>query len=98
MSLIQKLFSATAMLAAAWIICSNWYCVVLAIVKRRHSSWVPVLGGGVGCLGCYLSPCEFLHTSWWLPLLLDWGCVPGLTYSLFCFLFFILPEARRGKK
>lgn len=59
----------------------NWAVVWQGIVKRKHSSWVPLVGGLVGVAGLFIVPLDRLHSYWWVPLILDWGCVPGLLHS-----------------
>jgi hypothetical protein len=59
----------------------NWYCVLLFAIKRKYCSWIPLIGGVLGSVGFYLSPFDLLHGHWWIPLILDWGSVPGLTYT-----------------
>lgn len=36
----------------------------------------PLLGGVAGSLACWLAPAPAMATLWWLPLLLDLGCLP----------------------
>lgn len=47
-------------------------------------SWVPLVGGASGVAGLLLLP----HALPWLlvlsPLVLDWGCVPGLLHAALC--------------
>lgn len=57
-------------------------------VRRRSVSAVPLICGLIGCLGFYLSPDPSVARLWWLPFLLDWGCVPLLTEcAVFWFLW-----------
>ena len=74
------------------VIIYNWYCVLLFLLKRRHSSWIPLLGGLSCCLGCYLSPCEAISSYYLLPVILDWEA-PGL---LFTCIFVFVPPTTRG--
>jgi len=93
--MIQNLFSVFALIVAGWVICCNWSCILVYLLKGKHSSWVPILGGGLGCLGCVLSPYAVLNKLWWVPLLIDWGCVPGLSVSL---VFLAVLFIRRRKR
>lgn len=52
------------------------------IRKVRTPSWIPLIGGLVGALAFRILPVPFLNAFWWLPLLLDTGCLPGLLYTL----------------
>lgn len=51
--------------------------------KQSTASWIPLLGGVFGTISLAVLPLpEFKH-FWWLPLLLDYGCLPGLTQTVF---------------
>jgi hypothetical protein len=68
------------LLASLWISITNWRCVVVAITRQQHVSWVPLFGGILGTAGCLMTTNATLNSLWWLPLLVDWGCVPGFTH------------------
>src|SRR5215510_895806 len=53
---------------------------------RKASSWIPLLGGSCGALALAISPVPQSSLLWWLPLLLDWGSVPGLLYPIILYL------------
>jgi hypothetical protein len=55
---------------------------------KIHNSWVPLIGGVSGILGALVSPVETIRHLWWLPLLLDFGCIPGFLYTLVVLLFY----------
>jgi Na+-driven multidrug efflux pump len=59
----------------------NWMTVWAAIFRGKHSSWVPLVGGLFGVLGVRLLPIARLHSYWGLPLILDYGSLPGLLYT-----------------
>jgi len=52
------------------------------IRKKETSSWIPLLGGLSGTFALFVIPNLGLCYLWWVPLLLDWGCMPGFTYQL----------------
>ena len=60
--------------------------------KEKARSWVPLLGGGAGSLALLAIPTHGLKLWWWLPLLLDWGSLPGLFYTLAWHLFRAKPK------
>jgi len=65
----------------------SWMTVWAAIFRGKHSPWVPLVGGLAGVAGLSLLPFARPHFYWWLPLILDGGCVPGLvstTWFLVC--------------
>jgi hypothetical protein len=47
------------------------------IVKRkRSSSSIPLVNGLIGSAGIYLLPDPAWAKWWWVPFIVDWGCVP----------------------
>jgi hypothetical protein len=54
-----------------------WY-----IQKRRPPSWVPLVAGLSGAIGLWVLPVAAAHRWWWLPLVLDWGSLPGIGHAL----------------
>lgn len=61
----------------------NWWAVVsFCAMRRKASSWVPLLGGLFGAIACYLSPFPVANRYYWLPFVLDWGSIPGLLYTV----------------
>jgi hypothetical protein len=71
---------------AAWIIIMNWWIVVSYPFTKRHVSWVPLVGGILGCAATLAYPTGKTARYWWIPLVLDWGTFPGLFYSLVYYL------------
>ena len=69
------------LLLFAWISLSNW------ILLFRRSSWIPLIGGAAGVLGCLLAPDDVLRRVWWIPLIVDFGCLPGLAWTVIDRLF-----------
>ncbi len=52
-------------------------------IKREHtSSWIPLIGGVFGSLAFAILPLIPLHKWWWLPLILDWGSLPGIVVAI----------------
>lgn len=45
------------------------------------TSWIPLVGGVLGCIALLIAPSATLRALWWLPWLVDPGCVPGLLWS-----------------
>jgi hypothetical protein len=50
--------------------------------KQEAPSWIPLLGGLFGVVGLLLLPFEATRDWWWIPLLLDWGCAPGIGHTI----------------
>jgi hypothetical protein len=89
-------FSLLMLIAGGWVILENWWTGLVCFVKRESSTWIPILGGGLGAIGCFLSPYAVLNKLWWVPLLIDWGCVPGFSYSAIYFAISFV-RGRKGR-
>lgn len=50
--------------------------------KRPGFSSVPLVNGVLGAVGLALSESSVLSSKWWIPFLVDWGCLPLLVESL----------------
>lgn len=61
---------------------ANWMIVWAAIFRKKHSSWVPLVGGLFGSAAFWLLPIARLHSYRSLPLLPDYGSLPGLLSCL----------------
>jgi len=69
-------------MAFALLAAGNAYAVVIShVLKRRTVSWVPLVGGAAGCLAILAAPVSSWHAWWWVPLLLDWGSIPGFVHA-----------------
>ncbi len=62
-----------------WMTLLNWGTVWLGLRGRKAPSWIPLLGGGTLALALLIAPHNPWRNLWWVPLLLDWGSIPGLT-------------------
>lgn len=76
---------------------SNWAIVDANRRNRRrrdvrYVSWVPAVGGLSGVLAVGVCPDIPLASWWWLPLLLDWGSLPGTVYSVIYWVALRRPE------
>src|SRR5215471_13950833 len=80
----------TRELSIGWIVgsvlllLSFWLCALnagvfwkLFVRKVEAPSWIPLIGGVLGVFGLGVIPLELAHKLCWLPLLLDWGSLPG---------------------
>lgn len=61
---------------------NNWLLFKRIAGKKESRSWIPFLGGLLGVGACLIAPADMLRSAWWLPLLLDWGSVPGTLFSI----------------
>ena len=56
-------------------------CQWLSIVTAgKKVSLITLFGGTLGAVGCLLSPNPTVRMLWWLPPLIDPGCVLSLLY------------------
>ena len=65
----------------------NWAVLYVRIVKKERHSWVPVLGGLFLAVGLGTLPIEGPENLWWIPFIADPACVPGMSYTLWFWLF-----------
>src|SRR5438309_312457 len=70
--------TSTLAIASAWIVVLNWSAVVAGWRGGKHRSWIPILGGSLGCAALMSVPDPGPRALWWIPFLVDYGCVPGL--------------------
>lgn len=57
------------------------------VFKKKWVSAIPIIGGISGAVGLTLVP---IHDIWrfaFIPLIIDWGCLPVVLVSLFLKLF-----------
>ena len=55
--------------------------------RKKTSSWIPLVAGVCGSLALVVAPLPQASRWWWIPLILDWGSIPGLLFTLGYFLF-----------
>lgn len=73
---------ALAAILGIWIGVCNWVVFWNAHVRRRHApSWTLLLGGVLCAAALLLLPVG-LERFWWIPFLLDWGSLPGITEAV----------------
>lgn len=83
MIFIVRLIVAIALAAVSiLIIAGNAVIILRGLTGRaKNESWVPILGGTLGVLALLIAPWPRLRDYWFIPLLIDWGCVPGLLHT-----------------
>ena len=52
-----------------------------AVLRQPTPSWVPLLGGASGLIALLLCPLPGTTRWWWVPLLVDYGCLPGALHT-----------------
>jgi hypothetical protein len=61
--------------ASAVIITINWGLFTMTFVFRRNHRPIPLLGGLSGTLAVFLLLPAGSRGGWWIPLLIDYGCL-----------------------
>jgi len=64
----------------------NYNCIYLGLVRKKHHSLIPLIGGGACALALLVSPVTSIRHWIWLPLVLDLGCAYSaisLLYAVF---------------
>jgi len=83
-------------LIAAWIVgsvlllVSCWLCALNARIfwkgfvrKENAASWIPLVGCMLGAFGLGVIPVGLAHRLCFLPLVLDYGCLPGFFHTVY---------------
>jgi hypothetical protein len=92
LQVLQLGASVTFLILFLWLSILNWSVAWRGLVRRQLApSGIPLLGGSLGALGLVAVPLPEVARFWWLPLLLDWGCAPGLLHAL---LYHVLRRVR----
>jgi len=77
--ILSILFLAISM----WVVGLNAFVFWKGRVRKENvGSWIPLIGGTFGAIGLLLIPVPSLHAFWWIPLLIDWGSVPGIGHAI----------------
>lgn len=69
-----------ALLSAA-IIIDNWRRAIRGAIGLPSGSWSPLLGGVLGAAAIALWPRHDIGSWWWVPLVIDFGSLPGLAWT-----------------
>lgn len=94
MSLVY-IVSIVLILFSLYIIVMNWCGELAPLFGRKRGSWVPLVGGLLGALGFAIAPWNELRRLWYVPLLVDWGSLPGVLFTIFYYL--VLRGSRKEK-
>jgi hypothetical protein len=64
------------------IACSNAWLMIRYWIYKETGSGIPIIGGMLAAVGMLLSGEAKLENFFWVPLLLDMGCVPMVIFAL----------------
>lgn len=83
MDLLRWVIGVALLLPGAWLLLLNWIVFVNRHVRRKSesSSWIPLIAAILLSSGLFILP---LDLGLWpiLAFLVDWGSLPGLSYSI----------------
>lgn len=74
--LIQWIIAIAFLAFGGLIIVTNTAIAVLRFTRGRKSSMILIVGGVAAAIGIYALPNSTMHRWFWVPLLVDIGCVP----------------------
>ena len=77
-----------SLLLGIWAIIGNYFIVIKTYITKKWESLIPLVGGILSAIGIAVLPLNSVNKLWWIPLLIDIGCVPILIYTLVYRLFF----------
>lgn len=77
-NIIRWIVAGILLLFSLWAVLGNLWVAFGGLFKRRKrfESFVPLMGGVTGMIGIVLFPVERFRWLWWVPLIVDLGCVP----------------------
>ena len=74
MSILSWVVTTLLLFLGGWITIANW----IIPMRPKGGSLIPVIGGAFVAIAFAISPLGVLNGFWWLPLILDLGCLPLL--------------------
>jgi hypothetical protein len=67
-----------------WLVILNWGCFYVGFIKKiRSPSWIPIFPGLLIFLGFRYFPENVYSNFSWIAFIIDWGCLPGISYTIF---------------
>ena len=83
MEFVQYAVAVVAGVGGLWIFILNWHVFIGRHVQRVHTpSWIPLISGALLCVALLVWPNSPYRWYCWVPFLLDWGSIPGITFSI----------------
>lgn len=84
--MMDWILSLVLILIGGYVTAMNWAIFFQGFVKKKQSSWAPIIGGLFLAIGLASSPVRSLSKFWWVPFFVDWGCIPGLAHTAWFYL------------
>lgn len=92
------IISIGTLLLGAWVIILNWLMFYQNfIIRKKYSSFVPLVGGIFMLIGLYNIPVQSVSKWYWLPLFIDFGSIPLLAWTLVSFIHLKVKSQSKGK-
>ena len=80
MNIVRWVTSALLLLLSLMIGLGQWWAIYSIPKKKnaqgqlRNYSMIPLFGGLLGTVGCFVAPSPVARQFWWVPLFIDPGC------------------------
>lgn len=81
MNVLQLVASVLLICFGTFVAVMNWRIAIGWFLWRERSSSVPLFGGLTAAYGISLFPYYEVGNYWWIPLFVDWGCIPGFVFT-----------------
>jgi hypothetical protein len=82
-------------LLGGYLIVGQWVGGIQSMRKQRNYSPVPLLGGGLAAIGIAVAPWPAVRTFWWLPPIVDPGCLGVLFLPFYLVWYWISKNSKR---
>jgi hypothetical protein len=70
------IISGILLAASLWCIVGNYWIAFSCFVTKKSATAIPFVGGILGMIGLLLLPSPGWSQFWWVPPIVDLGCVP----------------------
>ena len=86
---LKWLFPILLLLMFLWCVLGNTIGLAVVAFQQKYSpkkvpnsSAVPLIGGISGMIALLIIPIQDVAKWWWVPLILDYGCIPVFVHSV----------------
>ena len=87
MTYLLSTFALLLAIFSIYIATLNWINAYrVHVTKSSTSSFIPFIAGVLGTIAIFLCPGNDLNRYWIVPLVLDWGCIPGHLHAFYLWL------------
>jgi len=82
----KNILSFTLGLFGLSLISANWYILTVLVAKKKHSSFIPLLGGLFLSISIAIMPDSRYHWLCWFAFVIDFGSLPLLVITVWFFI------------